>query len=306
MSDVDLSPKLLQALNDDDQTAIRECVEDKSVTEWINNRVDRKQLPNARRAFADTVADVTCLGFASGCNDSHTVRLLVQAGADVTATDSTGRTPLHWACVSIIEANQKVEYLLSRDSSLIKARTNANHMPLHRAVFTGNDTLISVLIQRGAKVNEQGQYGRSALHYACSKGHVACVHELMRHGADVDARDKDEATPLRLAAYFNQPESIKVLLDKYDASINATGKFGNTALHCAACSGNLELVRLLTSYSQCDITATNNQGEKAADLAKEKGHMDIVDYLTSQPSFATVTSSLAACNITDDKKVYGK
>ena len=282
MSDVDLSSKLLQALNDEDQTAIRECVEDKSVKQWIDNRVDRKQIQNARCSFSDRIKDFTCLGFASGCSDSHTVRLLVQAGADVTATDSTGGTPLHWVCLSVIEAEQKAEYLLSCDSSLIKARTNINHTPLHAvAAFGGNATVINVLIQHGAEVDERRQDGRTALHFACESGHVACVHELMRHGADVEARDSGlfESTPLQLAADFNRLDCVRVLLDQYSAALYKTNKFGCTALHLAACNGHLEMVKLLASFCEWLIFLRNDHDETADDLASMNGHTDVVEYL---------------------------
>ena len=190
---------------------------------------------------------------------------------------------------------------------MIRARDIDNDTPLHRAALRGNDTAISVLIQHGAEVNERGYVGRTALHSACSHGYVACVHELMRHGADVEAKDADnEASPLELAAYFNHPVCVKMLLDKYSASINATNKFGDTALHKAVCMGNLQVVKLLTSYTQCDAKAKNNAGKTSADWARDKGHKDVVDYLTSQSLAARVTSSLAASNITDDKKVYSK
>ena len=197
MSGSDLSPKLLQALNDENKKNIDECIKDKSVKKWIDNRVDHKQIQNARVTFADFVKDTTCLGYASAWNDARTVRQLVQAGADVTATDSQGYTPLHWACGSKTEAKQKVDYLLSCDTSVVRARNNDNDTPLNRAAAGGNDTVISVLIQHGAEVNERGGLGRTALHDACNKGHVACIHELMRHGADVEAKDGAlEATPL--------------------------------------------------------------------------------------------------------------
>ena len=307
MSGPDLSLKLLQALNDKDQKTVSECTKDKSMKEWIDGRVDVKLIENGIFSFSDYFKDITCLGFASRNSDTRTVQQLVEAGADVTVTDSSGRTPLQWACLSQIEVKQKVEYLLSCDASLIRARDKIYDTPLHSAAVNGNDTVISVLIQHGAEVSERGYLGGTALHHACNKGHVACIHELMRHGADVEASEsKKESSPLHVAAYFNRPECVKVLLDKYSASINATNKFGNTALSQAAFKGNLDVVKLLTSYSQCDVNAKNNAGNTAADRARDKGHHDIADYLTSQSSVASVTSSLAASNITDDMKVYGK
>ena len=285
---------LLQALNDLDQEIIDQCLKHESVKKMIYNNVKISQVVNRRESFFDV--NITCLCYASHCNGARTVRQSVQAGADVTASDSTGYTPLHWGSVSGIEAKQKVEYLLSCDASLIRARTNNNNTPLHRAALNGNDTVISVLIQHCAEVNERGQFGRTALHDACNKGHVACIHELMKHGADVEARDSTakEATPLQLAAYFNHPDCVKVLLDKYSAAINATDNIGDTALHCAAMMGNLEVVKLLTSYSQCDVNTKNSNGETAADLARACGHNDVVDYLKSVSSVTAVTSSLAS------------
>ena len=100
MSDQDLSLKLLQALNDRDQKTVSECAKDKSVKVWIDNRVDHTKIENAIFSFSDNIKDVTCLGFASRFCNTRTVQQLVEAGADVTVTDSSGRTPLQWACLS--------------------------------------------------------------------------------------------------------------------------------------------------------------------------------------------------------------
>ena len=325
MSSPDLSPKLLQALNDKRKGIVEECLNDKLVKQWIDNKVDHKRLQKARVKFRDVVKDVTCLGYASGCNDVRTVQQLVQAGADVTATDSQGWTPLHATCGSRSEAKQKVEYLLSCDASLVRARDQDNNTPLHRAALSGNDAVIGVLIQHGAEVNVRGLYGRTALHDASKKASIAGIHELMRHGADVEAQDSfNKETPLQLAIEFNHADCVKMLLFTHSASTNAANKLGNTALHKAATKGNLEIVRVLTSDSRCNVIAQNNDGKTAADKARGEGHNVIVDYLTLHASVyrvtlvprvtsvanatpvTNVTSRQAAPKITNKKKVYGK
>ena len=125
---------LLQALNDRDQEIIDQCLKHKSVKKMINNKVNISEVVNRRESFFDV--NITCLCYASDCNYARTVRQLVQAGADVTASDSRGITPLHRSCESKIEAKQKVGYLLSCDASLIRARTNNNnHTPLNVAAL---------------------------------------------------------------------------------------------------------------------------------------------------------------------------
>ena len=85
-----------------------------------------------------------------------------------------------------------------------------------------------------------------------------------------------------MAAEFNHPACVKVLLDKHNASINAADYFGLTALHKAAAEGNLGVVKLLTSYSECDVNAIDGNGETAADFARDEGYIDIALHLMAQ------------------------
>ena len=163
MSGKDLSLKLLRALNDRDQKAIRECKKDKLAALWINDRIDVKDIENAIVSFSNRHKDITCLCFASGYSNARTVQQLVQAGADVNTTDSRGNTPLYWVFSSKIEVKQKIYYLLSCDASLRRARNMLNNTPLLVAACEGFDDAITVLIQHGAEVNERGFLGRTAL-----------------------------------------------------------------------------------------------------------------------------------------------
>ena len=73
-------------------------------------------------------------------------------------------------------------------------------------------------------VNAKGLWGRTALHYACQNNHVACIHELIAGGAEIESRSSDRATPLHLAADFNRSDSVKTLVDVYKhQSILPTG-----------------------------------------------------------------------------------
>ena len=109
--DLDSSFQLLQALNDERQAAIDECIAVPDVKDWINELVDTKRLnnPSVNVGFFQ---QVTCLTFASKNNSSCVVCQLVEAGCDVTGRDSGGRTPLHNACLSKVDAISKIEFLL--------------------------------------------------------------------------------------------------------------------------------------------------------------------------------------------------
>ena len=110
MSDCGQSMRLLQALNDKSQGTINDCLKQASVKQWIDDNVKVKLITNPRRRFADDFVSITCLCYASRYSTPGVVRQLVQAGADVTVTDSWQQTPLHWACRSVVDVKEKVEF----------------------------------------------------------------------------------------------------------------------------------------------------------------------------------------------------
>ncbi|KAJ4286664.1 hypothetical protein N0V90_012916 [Kalmusia sp. IMI 367209] len=78
-------------------------------------------------------------------------------------------------------------------------------------------------------------HGRTALHLAVLKGHVAIVQKLLDHGADPNLVDDRGFTSLMCAARDGKVETVKVLLEK-GALSDITGsnwRFRTTALHLA-------------------------------------------------------------------------
>lgn len=87
------------------------------------------------------------------------VRWLVERGADLSAPDSYGRTPLH---------------------------SRAGH-------WQGN---VDLLIALGADVNHDAGGATTPLHEAAGTGNLRAAQSLLRHGARPDARNRDGQTPL--------------------------------------------------------------------------------------------------------------
>ena len=111
---------------------------------------------NARGGFYKA----TALAF----NDvpDNVVRWLVAKGADISAADIVGQTPLH---------------------------ARAGH-------WQGR---IEILLELGADVNSCDLRGDTPLHKAASVGNAHCAEVLLAHGASVEAQNNNNLTPLELA-----------------------------------------------------------------------------------------------------------
>lgn len=84
--------------------------------------------------------------------------------------------------------------------------------PLHYASTVGLDTVIPLLLEKGADVDAKTETGETALQLAAKNGHAAVASLLLDGGADVDSEDLLGKTPLYWAATRNDFLVVKLLL----------------------------------------------------------------------------------------------
>jgi ankyrin repeat protein len=101
-------------------------------------------------------------------------------------------------------------------------------------------------------------------------------------GANVDALDNGNLTPLHLEVQNDHLEIINVLLDK-GANINAQTTKGNTALHLAAENNHLGVEVLITKSA--NIGNENEEGKTALILPTERDNLEVKDYIRHQTVF---------------------
>jgi hypothetical protein len=109
---------------------------------------------------------------------------------------------------------------------------------------------------------------------AASDGDAARVKELLRKGANVNARDESGHTPLHHAAYRGHAEVAELLLER-GADVNARDKDGHTPLHWAAAEGYADVARLLLERG-ADPSIRDRDGRTPLDVARERGHEEVV------------------------------
>jgi ankyrin repeat protein len=140
-------------------------------------------------------------------DDTRALRMMLKAGADPSARDDIGATPLmHAAAFASADA---VKALLDGG-----ADTGASSSGGATALMwaTGDIKKVRLLLDRGAAVNARMRDGTTALVTAARRGQVDVMRLLLARGAAprADANEKNEL--LRLA-YGDHPETRQVVAD---------------------------------------------------------------------------------------------
>ncbi|KNG85962.1 ankyrin repeat protein [Aspergillus nomiae NRRL 13137] len=132
----------------------------------------------------------------------------------------------------------------------INVTNYSGETPLHKAAERGHRKMVDFLVQSGAVVDLQDDYGRTALHRAVSsKGHA--MRLLVNRKADVFARDMFGQTALHMAAKAGLRNDVYFLLG-HGASADDKDDSGQTARDLAAKAGETEVVKLLNSMTVSD------------------------------------------------------
>ncbi|KAH7304221.1 ankyrin repeat protein, partial [Rhexocercosporidium sp. MPI-PUGE-AT-0058] len=106
------------------------------------------------------------------------------------------------------------------------------------------------------------------LHYAAANGSLEAARVLLSKGAR-ELPDREQETPLMLAARRCNADTVKALLD-FGASVTRKNERGETALALAIDNSNEPTVRHLLNYG-ADIEAADDEGLSVIDLAILRG-----------------------------------
>jgi hypothetical protein len=132
-------------------------------------------------AKARDAASSTLLHHAAAFGSIDTMKLLLDAGADVNAANRRRSTPLHWS----LHDEAKVRLLLSRGAA-INARQVEGRTPLYIAASMGQGaSLVKLLLENGANPALATANGMTPLMAASVRGDVEAMKLLVEKNADV-------------------------------------------------------------------------------------------------------------------------
>ena len=145
---------------------------------------------------------------------------------------------------------------LSSDIDAVLAGGGSLDEELLNAVLTKDFTKVDYLVERGADINARDSGNLTPLMNAVKGGNYELVRAVLAHDADVDAVDTDGWSASMHAAWLNEPKMIRTLGAGYGANLDLVEKLSqSTALGLAVQKGKaLAVVALLDSGANADIT----------------------------------------------------
>ncbi|CBZ29007.1 conserved hypothetical protein [Leishmania mexicana MHOM/GT/2001/U1103] len=187
----------------------------------------------------------TIVHLALGKNTTTLEYVIKSLHANVNATNAQGRTPLHEAVTQDYIACCQVLLDHGADDTI---QSTTQSTPFHTAAACGSIEGMEVILRHSdnpkGKVNELDRQRSSALHKCAFDGDVRVSRWLVEHGANVDAADSTDATPLLIAVRMGQTEVAEYLL-RNGADCNRQDQQGNSGLHFCAVRGDVKVAQLL-------------------------------------------------------------
>uniref|UniRef100_A0A6P7GYX0 Uncharacterized protein LOC114342383 isoform X1 n=1 Tax=Diabrotica virgifera virgifera TaxID=50390 RepID=A0A6P7GYX0_DIAVI len=254
----------------------------------------------------DTNGD-TPLHWAVRFGSVDTVIQLLKHRSDVNSRNNNGFTPLHEAVyaetvktskcplgsnaylnvriprgLKYIYDNVGNEFLVTSAPTLHYIYDNAGNefikiYPCHLSILSTDtaSTLVRILVEAGADVNQQTVEGWTPLHFAVQRSLIDVVDILLQNGASIIL------TAQNLPVLLRMPRKVRALYGicyKVVNDDNIHVDSGSTVLHQAAELPTTDIAKLILDKG-ADINAQNSRGKTALHIAVENSQRDMVKFL---------------------------
>jgi ankyrin repeat protein len=203
-------PFFFVAVGDDNRTAVNRFLEAGASVRMRDN-------PNGRTALHVCASrGLVAIG-----------QLMIANGADVSAADASGETPLH-AALLYNDSPVPVMQSLADAGADLDATCEEFGSVARLAAFSNQVAALEFLIDAGANISAPDGIGQTPLHSAGAEA----VPVLLAAGLNLEHGDLDGRTALHRAAICGAAEHVAAFL-RFGANVMATDIDGNTPLHFA-------------------------------------------------------------------------
>ena len=240
----------------------------------------------------------TALHRAASNGDLGILELLLSKGANTSAKDQLGNTPLHrptpfWSgsyelffslgrrqAIQYLDLSSEVSRLLLDHGADVNAVNHQGETALHLAIKTRQKSLTQFLLARGADVTLKDSNRATPLELASKAGNKDITHILLRHDLQrqVQCGILDDA--MRTAAFNDHSSLLEILLAKSPEKPHPDPE-GRTLVHISAHGGSQDCLDCLTKLG-FDLEALDKQKRTClhnAAAGSRAGTREVIDYL---------------------------
>ena len=205
------------------------------------------------------------------------VKLFIDQGVNVNATDAFGMSALHCA---VWKGNPQLLELLLQHKGNPNLRNEEGKTPLYMACQQDDCMECARLLIEHAEtdINLADNCHRTPLLEACVGKHHAKADYLLEHKADFTKADNAGETPIHVVCYHGWRDMLQCMMEK-GANVNHQDDRGITPLHNAVSGGNPLLVSDLLESFGADSSLIDAGGKSALHWACGKGLADMVSIL---------------------------
>jgi ankyrin repeat protein len=257
--------------------------------------------------------DSSALSKAAAVGQTLVVReLLDQPGIDMGWRDpeSQGRTALHCACKN---GHLEVVKLLVEHGASIEATDNNGLTPLLEAAGAMSLDVVRFMEGMGSDINAIAADGRTVLHISAAGNSVSNLEYLIqspRLTHSLSTRSKNGSTVLLCAVKAGSLEATRFILQRSSRSdILSKTDDGHTCLHYAVISGKPKIISLFTDADICHHDRTSegftplHYAAKSSDWQPLRVILDYIDEVSlfshnpfSYPTLIESRAPLQAAN----------
>jgi ankyrin repeat protein len=233
-------------------------------------------------------------------NRFKVAEILLEHGADATAGDIYGQTPLHMLSESDIKDGNDIlnlVLLLLKHGAAVDSRTTKRYTPLHLAIRRSRFKLAEILLKHGAHATAEDIYRQIPLHMLSESDIkdgseiLSIVLLLLKQGAAVNSRDENNETPFHLAIQRNRFKLAEILLEN-SADATAESVSGQSPLHMLSesdikdGSDILDFVLLLLKHGAAMNSRTTKR-HTPLHLAIQRNRFKLAEILLKHGAHAT-------------------
>lgn len=228
---------------------------------FIEKEGNLEEYTNVLQNLYRTAQAEKCLHHAVEKGYADIVKILLEHQTSVDSKGDFGATALHVAARNFSRTNI-VKILLARNPN-INAQDDSGNTPLMEAVKNDSTDVALQLLKYGALVNIRNKNERTALNFAMENENETIIESILAQNAN--------SISLRETARRHHMEQMRFLFGNSE-----TG--GPTFLHNAVYDGNESTVKILLGKN-LNINAQDENGATALIIATWKGHENLVKLL---------------------------